>query len=122
MAVAARTAVPSGRFVSPAIRSLAHRRTAELCGLGLGLLGLALLVSLASYDPRDPSLNTASVAQARNLAGPLGAIIADALLQGFGLAGALPGLAMLAWAWRIASRRGLGSVAARTAAAIAGVP
>src|SRR6185437_13200351 len=57
-----------------------------------------------------------------NLAGPVGAILADLLLQGFGLAGALPGVAMLTWAWRIASRRGLGSAAARLAALLAGLP
>src|SRR5271170_8004814 len=103
------------RFASPAIRSLMHRRAAELGGLALGLLGLALLVALASYNPSDPSLNTATARSATNLAGPVGAALADLLLQGFGVAGALPGLAMLAWAWRIASRRGLGSMAARLA-------
>src|SRR6185312_4454476 len=56
------------------------------------------------------------------LAGPVGAMLADLLLQGFGLAGALPGLAMLAWAWRIASHRGLGSLAARIAATLAALP
>jgi S-DNA-T family DNA segregation ATPase FtsK/SpoIIIE len=93
-----------------------------MAGLALGLFGIALLVALATYDPRDPSLNTATAQRATNLAGPLGAIVADLLLQGFGAAGALPGLAMLAWAWRIASRRGLGSMAARLAALLAALP
>jgi S-DNA-T family DNA segregation ATPase FtsK/SpoIIIE len=103
------------RFASPAIRSLMQRRAADLGGLALGLFGLAFLVALASYNPSDPSLNTATAQPARNLAGPVGAVLADLILQGFGIAGALPGLAMLAWAWRIASRRGLGSIAARMA-------
>jgi len=120
MAAAARSAPLSAeaggrRFASPAIQSLMHRRAAELGGLALGLLGLALLVALGSYNPSDPSLNTATTQSATNLAGPVGAMVADLLLQGFGVAGALPGLAMLAWAWRIASRRGLGSMAARLA-------
>jgi DNA segregation ATPase FtsK/SpoIIIE, S-DNA-T family len=109
-------------LASPTIRALIQQRSAELTGLVLGLLGLALLVALACYDPRDPSLNTASSRHTSNLAGPLGAIMADLLLQGFGLAGALPGVAMLTWAWRIASRRGLGSLAARLAALLAGLP
>ncbi|MBN8896599.1 MAG: DNA translocase FtsK 4TM domain-containing protein, partial [Rhodospirillales bacterium] len=46
----------------------------------------------------------------------------DLLLQGFGAAGALPGVAMLAWAWRIGSRRGLGSMALRIAALLAALP
>ncbi len=110
------------RFASPAIRSLMSRRMGEMGGLALGLLGIALLVALATYDPRDPSLNTATAQRTTNLAGPVGAFLADLLLQGFGAAGALPGLAMLAWAWRLASRRGVGSMAARLAALLAAMP
>ncbi len=117
----ARSAQPR-RLASPAIRALLHRRSAELSGLALGILGLALLVALASYDPRDPSLNTATARHASNLAGPVGSTLADLLLQGFGPVGALPGVAMLAWAWRIASHRGLGSLAARLAALLAALP
>ena len=119
--MATRTA-ETRRLASPTIRALIRQRSAELIGLVLGLLGLALLVALACYDPRDPSLNTATSRHTSNLAGPVGAVLADLLLQGFGAAGALPGLAMLAWAWRIASRRGLGSVAARLAAMLAALP
>ncbi|HEY7576267.1 MAG TPA: DNA translocase FtsK 4TM domain-containing protein, partial [Acetobacteraceae bacterium] len=114
--------VETRRLASPTIRALIQQRSAELTGLILGLLGLALLVALACYDPRDPSLNTASSRQTTNLAGPLGAMLADLLLQGFGLAGAVPGVAMLTWAWRIASRRGLGSVGVRVAALVAALP
>jgi S-DNA-T family DNA segregation ATPase FtsK/SpoIIIE len=117
----ARTA-ESRRLASPTIRALIRQRSAALAGLALGLLGLALLVALACYDPRDPSLNTATSRFTGNLAGPVGAVLADLLLQGFGVAGALPGLAMLTWAWRIASHRGLGSMAARLAAMLAALP
>ncbi len=119
--MATRTA-ETRRLASPTIRALIRQRSAELTGLMLGLAGLALLVALACYDPRDPSLNTATSRHTGNLAGPVGAVLADLLLQGFGAAGALPGLAMVAWAWRIASRRGLGSVAARLAAMLAALP
>jgi DNA segregation ATPase FtsK/SpoIIIE, S-DNA-T family len=127
MAAAVRSAPLSAqagrrRFASPEIRSLMRRRAAELGGLTLGLLGLALLVALASYNPSDPSLDTATARSATNLAGPVGAALADLLLQGFGVAGALPGLAMLAWAWRITSRRGLGSMAARLAVTATAMP
>ena len=107
--------VETRRLASPTIRALINQRSAELLGLLLGLLGLALLVALAWYDPRDPSLNTATSRHTTNLAGPVGAVLADLLLQGFGVAGALPGVAMLTWAWRIGSRRGVGSMAARLA-------
>ena len=115
-------ATQSPRFASPALRQLIRRRVAELGAVALALLGMSLLVALAFYDPADPSLNTATAGAAHNLAGPPGAIAADLLLQGFGVAGALPGLAMLAWAWRIASHRGLGSVALRVAALLAAMP
>ena len=38
------------------------------------------------------------------------------------MAGLLPGVALLAWAWRIGSHRGLGSVAGRLAALLAAMP
>jgi S-DNA-T family DNA segregation ATPase FtsK/SpoIIIE len=116
------TTADTRRIASPALRALMGRRTAELAAILLGLLGLVVLVALATYDARDPSLNTATAAHATNIAGPVGAVLADMLLQGFGLAAALPGLALLAWAWRIGSHRGLGSLAGRTAALLAAMP
>ena len=112
----------SRRLISPALGELMRRRLEQLCGFALGLVGLFLLIALATYDPRDPSLDTATDRSAANLAGPAGAIMADCLLQGFGLGGALPGVAMLAWAWRIGSHRGLGSVLLRLAALLGAVP
>jgi S-DNA-T family DNA segregation ATPase FtsK/SpoIIIE len=111
----------SRRLASPAIRALLRRRLAELGALLLALGGLALLVALVTYNAHDPSPDTASAARPANLAGPLGATLADLLLQGFGLAGALPGLAMLAWAWRIAAHRPL-ALPLRLAALLAGLP
>src|SRR4051794_31052604 len=94
------TSLEARRLASPAVKMLMSRRAGELAGLALGLLGLAVLVALASYDHRDPSLNTATSQSTHNLFGQAGAMLADLLLQGFGLAGILPGLALLAWAWR----------------------
>ncbi|HVZ08410.1 FtsK/SpoIIIE family DNA translocase [Rhodopila sp.] len=112
----------SRRLASPALRALMSRRSAELGGLLLGLLGLAILVALVFYDPRDPSLNTATTRRVSNLAGPGGAVIADILLQGFGLAGALPGMTLLAWAWRIVSDGRLSNFALRLAMLLAAMP
>jgi S-DNA-T family DNA segregation ATPase FtsK/SpoIIIE len=110
------------RFASPQMKAQMNQRLAEFGGLVLGLVGLAVLVALATYDPRDPSLNTATSRHVGNLAGPAGAVLADFLLQGFGIVGVLPGLAMLTWCWRIASRRGLGSFGLRLAALLAALP
>ncbi len=116
------TAAPARTLASPAIRALMGRRMAELGGFALGLGGVALLLALACYNPDDPSLDTATAATATNLAGPAGAIAADLLLQAFGAAAALPGLAALAWAWRIASHRGLGRFSVRVACVLAALP
>ena len=113
---------PAGRFASPALRSLLRRRMAELGAGLLALAGLLLLVALATYTAADPSLNTATNRAARNLLGLPGAIAADLMLQGFGLVGALPGLTMLAWAWRIGSHRGLGGLPLRIAALLGCMP
>jgi S-DNA-T family DNA segregation ATPase FtsK/SpoIIIE len=112
----------SRSFASPAVKALMSRRSAEFGGLLLGLLGLAILVALATYDPRDPSLNTATTRHVANLAGPVGAMLSDMLLQGFGIVSVLPGIAMLTWCWRIASRRGLGSFGGRIMALLAAMP
>lgn len=110
------------RFASPAVKALMGQRSAEFGGLLLGLVGLAVLVAMATYDPRDPSLNTATSRHVGNLVGPVGAVLSDILLQGFGVVAVLPGIAMLTWCWRIASRRGLGSFGLRLAALLAAMP
>jgi S-DNA-T family DNA segregation ATPase FtsK/SpoIIIE len=49
-------------------------------------LGLALLLAFATYDPTDPSWNTASSARPHNLLHGLGATLADLSQQSLGLA------------------------------------
>ena len=48
--------------------------------------------------------------------------MSDALLQGFGWAALLPSAALLAWAWRLGSHRGLGLFPARLAALLVALP
>ncbi|WP_043338237.1 FtsK/SpoIIIE family DNA translocase [Belnapia moabensis] len=110
------------RFASPAVKAAMRRRLFELLAFLAALAGLGLLVALASYDPADPSLSTATARAPTNLAGPAGATVSDLLMQGFGWAGALPGLALLGWAWRLGSHRGLGLFPARLAALLAAMP
>ena len=66
--------------------------------LGVGLLGifLFLLVSLVSYHPFDPSLNTLATGAAKNWCGKVGSYISDILIQIFGLTSyILPGVSLL---------------------------
>jgi len=107
---------------TPVLRGAMRRRMAETAALLLACAAMAVLVALVSYNAHDPSLNTATGLSPTNLAGPPGAIAADLLLQGFGLAGALPGLALLGWAWRIGAHRGLSAPLLRLAALLAAMP
>ncbi len=92
-------------FASPELRGLFRQRFGQLGAVGVALAALVLLVALGTYNPHDPSLNTATARAPTNLLGVPGAIASDALLQYFGAAGALPVLAMLAWAYRLAGSR-----------------
>jgi S-DNA-T family DNA segregation ATPase FtsK/SpoIIIE len=101
------------QFISPGIRAQVQRRVAELGAVALAVAGLALLLALISYHAQDPSFDTASTGRTLNLAGPAGAGVSDILLQSFGLAGFLPGLILLAWAYRLGSRGRLGHLKMR---------
>ena len=91
----------STTFASPEIRAAVRLRLGQLGGVALAIAALLLLLSLMSYNPRDPSFNTATAGRAANWVGVAGATTADLLLQTFGLAALLPVLALIAWAWRL---------------------
>jgi DNA segregation ATPase FtsK/SpoIIIE, S-DNA-T family len=116
--------VPEGgrRFASPAVKAAIWRRVDEILGLCCALTGLGLLLALASHNPADPSLSTATSGVPRNLAGPIGAHVSDILVQGFGWAALLPGVALLGWAWRLATHRRIGLFPARAAALLVALP
>jgi len=65
---------------------LGPRRLCELTGFLLGVAGLLLLLSLASYLPGDPSLHTSTVEgpTVHNWIGLVGAYAADLLYQALG--------------------------------------
>ncbi|WP_204251279.1 DNA translocase FtsK 4TM domain-containing protein, partial [Elioraea rosea] len=110
------------RLLPPGVAAFLRRRASEIAGVVSCALGLTVLVALASHHPADPSLNTAGAGAVRNLAGPAGAALSDALLQGFGVAAVLTGIAPLVWAWRLVSHRPLGSPLARAGMLAASLP
>ena len=84
--------------VPAAVRIFFKRRLYEVAGLLLFLALIAVSLSLASWSVDDPSLNHALDRAARNWLGYPGAVIADELMQFFGL-GVLPFLAIpIRWA------------------------
>src|SRR3954466_12192749 len=78
-----------------------RRWVLPVLGAALVLASLLLLLALATYDPRDPSLDTATTAAARNYAGPHGALVADILIQGIGFAAYLVPVVLLGWAFHL---------------------
>ncbi len=67
----------------------ANRRLNELIGFLLFVAATLSFLSVASYSPLDPSLNSASSltgSAASNWVGVVGAVISDLLLQTFGIA------------------------------------
>ena len=94
----------STAFASPEIRAAMRLRLGQLAGLALAMGALLLMLALFSYNPHDPSLNTATSSRPTNWVGLAGASTADLLLQSFGMAAALPILALLAWSWRLLNK------------------
>ncbi len=78
------------KVISGALTPTGNRRLNELVGFLLLVSALLLFLSLASYSPLDPSLNTAATAlttrPARNWIGLCGAYGSDVLLQLLGIA------------------------------------
>ncbi len=103
----ARTALTSnsGALLPAGAGDFLRRRLRELGGLILIAAGGGLLAALLSFSPGDPSLNSASAAAVRNLLGPAGAYLSDALLQGFGLAAFLPSPVLVIWGWKLFRKR-----------------
>jgi DNA segregation ATPase FtsK/SpoIIIE-like protein len=76
-------------------------------GLLGGIVGsLYVVVAIATYDSADPSFTHVGAGEVRNEGGPLGAWVADALLQTFGLAAWGNFLLVGLLSWKLAGRSG----------------
>ena len=95
----------ASKYADPPPSFLAGRLT-ELIGFLLGVLGLLILLSLASYLPWDPSLDTTPITpSARNWIGLWGSYTADALFQALGWAAYLIPLMLFVVGVRLLSGR-----------------
>ena len=81
-------------------RAPRNTRLNEIVAIALGALGALLLLCLVFFHPNDNSLNSTGAGETRNLVGPVGAYVSDALLQTFGLAAYLLPLLLFGLAWR----------------------
>src|SRR6266851_710620 len=86
------------------------RRLFESLGFALLLACFLLTLALLTYDPRDPSLNTAVDAAPHNFLGQNGAVLADILRQSLGLAAFLIPIVLLGWCLRLLLNRPLKSI------------
>ena len=84
-----------------------RRRFSEALGFTLLLASLLSVLTLVTYDARDPSLNTAVNATPHNFLGHDGAIVSDVLWQSFGLASFLIPALLAAWSFRLLLNRPL---------------
>ncbi len=77
-----------------------NTRRNEIIAIALAACGALLALCLVSYNPNDPSWNSAGQNGVRNLVGSLGATAAQGMFQMVGLAAYLLPLLLLAAAWR----------------------
>ncbi|MBF0130626.1 MAG: DNA translocase FtsK 4TM domain-containing protein, partial [Alphaproteobacteria bacterium] len=84
-------------FLPPGAARYLERLGLRLAGLALLALGGLFALSLASYRPQDPSLNTATDGIALNTLGWPGAVVSDLLVQAFGASSVLPVAWMVVW-------------------------
>ncbi len=101
------TAAAKQALLPPAAVAFLKRRLIELAGGALAAVAVIFGAALISFDHADPSLNTAAGGEIANLMGYAGAVVADLALQSIGLAALLLMVAVLAWAWRLATRHRL---------------
>jgi DNA segregation ATPase FtsK/SpoIIIE, S-DNA-T family len=108
-------------FLPPAWAALLKRSALFALGAGVALIGVGVVLTLLSYAPTDPSLNTATSTTPENALGLPGAIIADAALQVAGLAAGIAALVIIAWGVRLMRAEVVGWLWLRTLATIASV-
>ncbi|MBR1778470.1 MAG: DNA translocase FtsK 4TM domain-containing protein [Alphaproteobacteria bacterium] len=84
-------------FLPAALKVFFRRLTTRCIGLFLVGSGILLTLALATYNPADPSWNTATGGTAANMLGSVGAVWADLLWQSFGLGAVLFPISLAAW-------------------------
>jgi len=94
-------------LLSDSLREQLSRRLRELSGVALILLATALALALATWSVKDPSLSHATNSPMRNMLGMPGAVVADLLMQLFGIASIALVLPIAVWGWRLMTHRAL---------------
>ncbi|MGC2110404.1 MAG: DNA translocase FtsK [Candidatus Korobacteraceae bacterium] len=110
-------------IASRAFTPTANRRLNELIGFLVFVFAVLLVLALVSYSPLDPSLNTAATPlagkPAHNWIGVAGALVADLVLQIFGVAAFLLPVFLAMYSLRWFRSRPISSPYAKTIGAVA---
>src|SRR5438105_3316827 len=113
--------VNSLSFLPDALREAMRRRVRELAGLGLIFVATLLGLALATWSVQDPSLSHATNNRLHNVLGFPGAIVADLLMQLFGVAALALIVPIAIWGWRLATHRALNRERVRMALWLVGI-
>jgi len=89
------------QFIPQSYKYFLINRLTEI--IGICLIGFAIIgfATLLTYSPFDPSFNNETTQEVQNIFGISGAIIADLLMQVFGLSSYLLLLFFLSWSYRL---------------------
>ncbi len=108
------SAIPAG------LKRFLGNRVRELAGLTLLALTIGIAVALATWSADDPSLNYAVDKSPQNLLGYPGAVVADLLMQFFGLGVMGLIVPMIAWSTRWLGHGEIGRPVKRALASVLG--
>jgi S-DNA-T family DNA segregation ATPase FtsK/SpoIIIE len=96
-------------FLPEDILKMIRRRFVELAGLALIAMSVAIIIALATWSVQDPSFNHATDAAVKNWLGRPGAVVADFLMQMFGIAALAAILPATVWGWQAVTHRAAAS-------------
>jgi S-DNA-T family DNA segregation ATPase FtsK/SpoIIIE len=103
------------------ILAMLGRRLAELGGVAVVAFAAAVVLALATWSVQDPSFNHATDAPVKNWLGVPGAIVADFLMQSFGIAALATILPAAVWGWQVITHRPASRWKTRVAGWVLGV-
>src|ERR1700759_2111778 len=93
--------------LSGLLGALLKRRLREVGGIALLALAMMAALALAAWSGQDPSLSHATDTPVHNLLGAPGAIVADLMMQLFGLGSLALLLPIAVWGYRLLGHRAL---------------
>lgn len=103
------------RILPPVITSFVKKFLEKTGGYILFGVAIFLLISLITYHPTDPSLNTATLENIvpKNFFGRIGAFFSDLFIQAFGIGSYALALIVASWGWRKKKHEILGNLSIR---------